>query len=574
MAAARAEGSKYRIAVLARARKSLIPVAEALRDAAVPFRAIELETLKERPEILDALSLVRALLNPYDRVAWLGVLRAPWCGLSLADLHALTSDDNKELISRAVPDLLVERLSFLSNEGSLAAQRVLLALESINTLRFSQPAASLGTWLQQVWLRLGGDLCVDAIARANVDLLWQCLDSLPAGELDLLGPALDAALEKLTALPDPNADAECGVQLMTIHKAKGLEFEVVIVPDLQAGTRGGNHELLSWLERGLPEPDGSGEVTEFLVAPLQAKGADRSGTRNWVDRVRRERDRQEERRVLYVAATRAREELHLFARPECNEKDDDSTLKEPVKGLLASLWPAIKEEAEVQFDRWIAARNTTGEGTVESLAASGTDDLLTMPEAVKPTLLRRLPPGHELTPSKTGAPVVESISGSATGQLYERNEGGLQSRALGMAVHELLQQLAAIREKQDWDAARAMLRQLQPRLIAQIRAAGIDPAQAGRTAEQAQEIALNAARDPLGQWILSPHLEAASETRWAGVVNGALRTVQVDRVFKAGIVPRRRRRCMVDHRLQNSPCGRPGSSYIVGRTPAEIRPAG
>ena len=114
------------------------------------------------------------------------------------------------------------------------------------------PPASLGTWLEQVWLRLGGAQCVDATARANLDLLWRCLDGLPEGEPDLLGPALDAALDQLKALPDPEADNDCGVQLMTIHKAKGLEFEVVIVPDLQAGAGSGKPELLSWLERGLP----------------------------------------------------------------------------------------------------------------------------------------------------------------------------------------------------------------------------------------------------------------------------------------------------------------------------------
>ena len=282
--AARAEGGKYRIAVLARARKSLVAVAEALHSAAIPFRAIELEKLKAQQEILDALALARALLNPHDRVAWLGVLRAPWCGLSLADLHLLTSADDVEFIARPVPDLLAERKSLLSPQGRIVAQRVLVALESVNGLRFSQPAVSLGTWLNQVWLRLGGADCVDRTARANVDLLWQCLDGLPGGEQDLLCPALEAALEKLTALPDPNADEDCGVQLMTIHKAKGLEFEVVIVPELQAGTGGRNQELLSWLERGLTEPDDSGEVTEFLVAPLQAKGADRSGTRKWVMR--------------------------------------------------------------------------------------------------------------------------------------------------------------------------------------------------------------------------------------------------------------------------------------------------
>ena len=116
---------------------------------------------------------------------------------------------------------------------------------------------------------------MDATARANLDLLWSCLDRLPGGEPDLLGPGLDAALDKLTALPDPGASSDCGVQLMTIHKSKGLEFEVVIVPEMQAAVGRGRRRMLSWLERGLAEPDDSGEITEFLIAPFQRKGAER-----------------------------------------------------------------------------------------------------------------------------------------------------------------------------------------------------------------------------------------------------------------------------------------------------------
>ncbi len=89
--------------------------------------------------------------------------------------------------------------------------------------------------------------------------------------------------------------------------------------------------MLSWLERGIAEPDESGEITEFLVAPLQRKGEERGSAKAWVDRVYRERESQETRRILYVAATRAREELHLFARPACKEKDGELALVEPVK---------------------------------------------------------------------------------------------------------------------------------------------------------------------------------------------------------------------------------------------------
>ena len=302
---ARARGEKFRVAVLSRARKALEPIAAALREAAIPFRAVDLETLRDRPEVLDALALARALFYREDRVAWLGVLRAPWCGLSLADLHALASGDDANLLRRPLPELLTQRVQLLSSEGRTAAARVMRTITDARAVRAADPGASLGTWIEQVWLRLGGAACVDATGRANLDLLWKCLDQLDSGEPDLLGRGLDAALENLTAQPDPEASSDYGVQLMSIHKSKGLEFEVVIVPDLQAGSGRGQHGLLSWLERGLEPEEDANEITEFLVAPLQSKGAERGPCRKWVDGVRAARESQESRRILYVAATRA-----------------------------------------------------------------------------------------------------------------------------------------------------------------------------------------------------------------------------------------------------------------------------
>ena len=159
--------------------------------------------------------------------------------------------------------------------------------------------------------------------------------------------------QELCALPDPAANSECGVQLMTIHKSKGLEFEVVIVPDLQAQNGSSRPDLLSWFERGIDEPDESGDLTEFLVAPLQFKGADRGKAKHWVDSIRRERELQETRRILYVAATRAREELHLFAQPTYKTEDDGSaSCIDPRNCLLATAWPALDEEIRARFDEW------------------------------------------------------------------------------------------------------------------------------------------------------------------------------------------------------------------------------
>jgi ATP-dependent exoDNAse (exonuclease V) beta subunit len=530
---ARARGKKFRIAVLGRAYKALKPIAEALRAAAIPYRAVDLENLGERPEVLDALALARVLLNREDRVAWLGVLRAPWAGLSLADLHTLAGADDPALIRRPVPDLLDARLHLLSVAGQKAAARLMQTLADAAAMRAYDPSAALGSWLEQVWLRLGGADCVDATERANLDLLWRCLDQLEDGEPALLGSGLDAALAKLNAQPDPAASSDYGVQLMSIHKSKGLEFEVVIVPDLQAGSGRGERRLLSWLERGREAADQSGEITEFLVAPLQSKGAESGKCKVWVDRVYRAREAQETRRILYVAATRAREELHLFARPEYkSEHDGRYSLCEPRDSLLAAAWPALQGQVRRRFEQWAKAPEVFQVGAI---AAAGGDNVIEMPRPARPAMVRRFPIDYRATAAGFAPKrAAEDIAGLGGPQLYQRHEGGAVSRALGSAVHALLEDLARLRIAHEWPEARERLRKTLPRVIADLRSVGMDGREAANVAEEAMQIAVRASHDPAGQWILAPHPQAASEVHWAGLIAGALHEVRVDRVFRAG----------------------------------------
>jgi ATP-dependent exoDNAse (exonuclease V) beta subunit len=535
--AARAKGQKYRIAVLGRARSALTPIAAALREAEISFRAVELETLKDRPEILDAVALARAVFSAQDRVAWLGVLRAPWCGFTVAELHAIAGADGASHPLTPVLQLLRERMEQLSAESRKAAERVAAAFDMVPHMRAMLPNASVGTLIQQVWRALGGDRCIDDAARANLDLFWRLLDRLPGGEQDLLSPALDAALEDLCAVPDPETSSECGVQLMTIHKSKGLEFEVVIVPELQANNGGNNTELLSWLERGLLDPGEDGELTEFLIAPVQFKGRDPGKAKQWVKRIRDSREAQEMRRIFYVAATRAREELHLFARPTYKRKRDGTrALADPAKCLLATAWPAFGDEIRARFDEWNGAAEEHDAGgpelVVESIAAEGNDNIMVFPRA---TLLRRLPGDFEAQSPALDVKSSATITGLGDPNAYRRHEGGQLSRALGNAVHRLLEELARLRRTRDWAESRVQLGQFRPRIVAMVRATGIAPSHAEKIASEAVECAIGASRDPQGQWVLSPHADAASESGWAGVVGGSLHHVRVDRIFQAGL---------------------------------------
>ena len=103
---AQRDDKKYRIAVLARAHPHLVEILARLRRENISFRGVKIDLLRDRPEILDLLSLFRALLHPVDRIAWLAVLRAPWCGLTLPALHAICGDAEDLERDRTIPALI------------------------------------------------------------------------------------------------------------------------------------------------------------------------------------------------------------------------------------------------------------------------------------------------------------------------------------------------------------------------------------------------------------------------------------------------------------------------------------
>ena len=130
MEAAKRKQGKFRIAVLVRARTHLELIARRLRKAEIPFRAVEIEQLSQRQEVKDLTALTRALLHPMDRIAWLSVLRAPWCGLTLRDLHTLGGSDTKDYSQPAMLTLLRERTASLSEDGQRRAARSLAVTTS------------------------------------------------------------------------------------------------------------------------------------------------------------------------------------------------------------------------------------------------------------------------------------------------------------------------------------------------------------------------------------------------------------------------------------------------------------
>ena len=127
----------------------------------------------------------------------------------------------------------------------------------------------------------------------------------------------------------PDASAGDRLQVMTIHKAKGLEFDTVILPGLGEVTRPDDQSLLLCVEQG----------GETLLAPIGESGGEDDPMYRYLMSIERRKSDQETARLLYVAATRARHNLHLLG---LIRRKNDGTLAEPKSdSFLKLLWPAV-----------------------------------------------------------------------------------------------------------------------------------------------------------------------------------------------------------------------------------------
>ncbi len=527
-----------RIAVLARSRAHLAPVIQKFHEdrgaGPLPFRAVDIEALNERPEILDLLALTRALMSASDRVAWLSVLRSPVCGLSLADLLALTGDGPGADSQATIPFLIATRGQLLSPEGQQLLQRTWSIL--------ARAQATLGrcafsTHLERTWRTLGGDATLQQHENNNARRFLDLLHKLATGPEVFSLSALNRRLRTLYAEPSaPDAP----VELMTIHKAKGLEWDLVLIPALHRGSGRKEQEFLKWLEFNSEE--GS---SEFLLAPIQGKGEKTSRLATWLNRRQGQREEAEAKRLFYVACTRAREELHVFATVA---RKADGLLRDPRRSdsLLAAAWPAAKPILEQQF-----RPNTPTSAEVVrfsdpspyvplALAAGAEEETESAARASNtPPRLRRLPLSfdphirlQEGAAPRWPYPPAESLRTEAT---FHRPEGSFVARAFGNAVHRFLYLLSTrLAEGQSVADLQAEMPSWHARLQATLRSEGLSPTQATSESARVLTALTSTLLDPNGAWLLSPRTRAHSEAVLPSALSTESAFLRADRTFFAG----------------------------------------
>jgi ATP-dependent helicase/nuclease subunit A len=283
------------ITVLVRGLRYGVALQKALQQLGLPSRISGgSEKFYTRLEIRDLANALVALADPHDDFALLATLRSPFCGLSLDSIALLAQGGN---VFDSLPSFV----------APVPADTVKITRFMEWFVPLSRYADRLPAWevLAELYAVSG---YLEALARRrNSDQLLanvRKLLSLASQEPEL-GPVEYAQrIREIQNLKHREGDAPAEddkadlITIMTIHKAKGLEFETVVVPEM--------HKPLDSKRESL-------EIDPKLGVIVPRFGKQISPYHAWIADSRKQRQTEEEERVLYVALTRAKRRLCVVA---------------------------------------------------------------------------------------------------------------------------------------------------------------------------------------------------------------------------------------------------------------------
>jgi ATP-dependent helicase/nuclease subunit A len=332
------------VVVLVRATASLRLLEQALEEQGLPTYVVGGRGYWSQEQVRDGLAYLTALANPHDEEALFAVLASPFCGVGSDALVLLAQagrdDDGEELSRRGAWAALRdarEDSSWLGDVPEDQRQRLLAFARLFAAERTRAERVAVEVLLERAVAATGYDLAVLRRAGgerrlANLRKLMRLAREYERAEgPDLRGFLAYAATQDLAEAREGEAAVESegldAVRLMTIHRAKGLEFPVVCVADLGRAAGGARDRLLI----------GADGAVGLRLAPIG--GGDSVSALDWerLAGAEQEGDAEEERRLFYVAMTRARERLILSGGVDCERWPEPRPGGPPIDWIARAL---------------------------------------------------------------------------------------------------------------------------------------------------------------------------------------------------------------------------------------------
>jgi len=494
------DASDETVAVLVRTRTHLSEIVAAFRRHEVSYQAVDIDPLADLLEIRDLASLTRAICQPDDATAWLSVLRSPMIGLDRAALSIVAGVDSYGTVWDKIRNPTIrERLGKASPDA-------LSRLDSLNLVMSKtigyRERKSLADLVWGAWLSLNGPSTLESAGQIdNARAFIAVLRRFTIAEFSL--SRLDNALAKLFAKPATRRGK--AVQLMTMHKSKGLQFDHVFVPELSREPRTDRNGLLLW-DRYTEQ---SGQE-HLILSARPAVGSDTPALVNFVKSQASDRSRYESARLLYVACTRAKKNLYLSG--SLTLKDD--TVRTPSsRTLLSLIWESVQNKLV------ISDHEAPEQEQLEGVLAHDTLSRLATVEPVRST--------DDDTPLAKYRGMIQFNETTPT-YTWEAKHGA----AIGTTAHRILERIS-VDGLDLWSSARVEAQKDDWRL--QLERQGVPSFMSGQATKRLAKLIVNALESDAGRWILGQHDESASELRVVSKGdNGDFDTHIIDRTFKSG----------------------------------------
>ena len=310
-----------KIAILTRSRSHLSELINYIRKFKpdLKFNAVEIDALDQHQSIQDILSLSYAILDLSDRIHWLAILRAPWCGITLNDLALLFEDDHISTVWEIINN--TNKINTISSDGR---KRINRFVDILKNAFEHQNKIHIRRLIESVWMDLGGELCLhNTHDMLDINKFFDILQksSTPiAIDFELV----EQQITKTYLSDIPSTDER--IQFFTIHKAKGLEFDAVIIPSLNSTTRTSDKKMI--LTDNYIKNNRLYDVTAFSEPDNKLPHL-----HDLIYNIEKNKEENELKRLLYVAMTRAKTKLHLVG--SMLFKDE---MKPASNSFLSMLW--------------------------------------------------------------------------------------------------------------------------------------------------------------------------------------------------------------------------------------------